>query len=712
MEFLQIRALRGPNIWSRRTCLEVFVDIEELRDTPSNEMPGLYERLTEWLPGLIEHRCGVGERGGFLLRLREGTYAAHMLEHVTIELQNLAGTPVGFGKARETRIPGVYKVAMRYREEAVVRECLVEARELLLAAIHNRPYDIAPVVARLQELVDDVCIGPSTAATVNAAEARNIPVQRQNDGGLVQFGFGVRQRRIWTAETDRTSAIGETISKDKDLTKRLLDECGIPVPHGRIVDDIEDAWEAAQEIGMPVVVKPSDGNHGRGVFIDLNDKEEIDAAYVMAEKEGSGVIVEKFIRGDEHRLLVVGNRLIAAAHGESAWVVGDGVSKITELVDVQLNSDPRRGLDERSPLNFIQYDLTTLLVLQQQGYTVDDVPENGKRVMVQRNGNVSADVTDRVHPSIAAHMVLAAKVVGLDVAGIDVVAEDISRPLEEQGGAVVEVNAGPGLPMHLNPASGKPRPVGEAILGLIFSENDDGRIPVICVTGSHGKTSVTRMIVEQLEMIGLRVGCANSDGLMLGHGPVERGDRANWASARRILMNPNVDAAIFEAGAATILHEGLGFDRCSVAVVTNIRDITPMPDDFIESPDEMFTVLRSPVDVVLATGTAVLNAQDPLVVDMAPLCAGSVIFFSTQCDHPVIIEHCAEGRKAVYVRDGQIILAEGSLELTLMPLSSLPALAGADGPFMLGNVLAAVGAGWALHMPVDAISKALESYSR
>src|SRR5512135_205212 len=376
MEFLKILPLRGPNIWTYRPALEVWVDIGALEDSPSNTIPGFYERLTAWLPTLVEHHCGVGERGGFLQRLREGTWAGHILEHVTLELQNLAGMQSGFGKARETGVRGVYKVVVRSRQEQVTRAALHAARDLILAAMQDKPYDVAAAVARLHDMVDSLCLGPSTACIVDAATDRGIPSIRLTEGNLVQLGYGARQRRIWTAETDRTGAIAEGISKDKDLSKSLLSACGVPVPEGRIVDSPADAWQAAESIGVPVVVKPIDANHGRGVSIDLMTREEIEAAFHLADKEGSEVIVERFVRGNEHRLLVVGGRLAAAARGESVSLVADGRSTIRQLIDTQVNIDPRRGPSEEFPLDLLllDEDAAARFELERQGYNGESVP--------------------------------------------------------------------------------------------------------------------------------------------------------------------------------------------------------------------------------------------------------------------------------------------------------------------------------------------------
>lgn len=710
IEFIDVVALRGPNIWTYRPVLEAWVDIGELEDYPSNTIPGFYERLTEWLPTLIEHRCSPGVRGGFLARLKEGTWPGHILEHVTLELQNLAGLRGGFGKARETSKRGVYKVVVRAWQEQVTRTALNEARDLVMAAIEDRPFDVSATVAKLRSLVDRHCLGPSTACIVDAADDRDIPYIRLFEGNLVQFGYGSAQRRIWTAETDRTSAIAEGISRDKDLTKELLSTCGVPVPEGRLVDSEEDAWDAAEDIGLPVVVKPYDGNHGRGVFTNLTTREEVVSAYRVAVDEGSGVIVERFVLGNEHRLLVVGNRMVAAAAGEPAWVTGDGKSTVTELIDSQINTDPRRGRTENHPLNFVRLDSAARLEIARQGLTEDSVPPEGQRVLVQRSGNVAFDVTDRVHPSVAATVTLAARIVGLDIAGVDLVAEDITRPLDEQRGAIVEVNAGPGLLMHLKPADGAPRPVGRAIVDHLFPEGEAGRIPIVGVTGTNGKTVVARLVARLLHLSGKRTGLACSEGLYLDRRLVQKGDRADYASGTRLLMNRNVDAAVIENDSGVILGQGLAYDRCQVCVVTNIDDGDHLGDYDINETERLFNVFRTQVDVVLPDGVAVLNARDPRVVEMAELCDGSVIFFGIDPALPAIVQHLAQDGRAVFVRDGSIMLAQGSHEERLADVAAIPLTHGGRVAFQVENVLAAVGSAWALDIPVELIRAGIETF--
>ncbi|NMQ26287.1 ATP-grasp domain-containing protein, partial [Candidatus Accumulibacter phosphatis] len=520
-------------------------------------------------------------------------------------------------------------------------------------------------------------------------------------------------RRIWTAETDRTSAIAEGISRDKDLTKSLLSSCGVPVPEGRLVDSADDACEAAEDIGYPVVVKPSDGNHARGVFTNLITRAEVESAYAAAVDEGSGVIVERFVRGSEHRLLVIGGKLVAAARGETAKVIADGESTIDQLIDSQINSDPRRGAEEEYPLDILSLSDNPVARLEvtRQGFSGDSIPPAGREVLIVRSGNHTDDITDSVHPDTAATAALAARIVGLDIAGVDLVCEDISQPLDEQRGAIVEVNAGPGLLMHLKPESGEPRPVGRAIVDQLFPNGDDGRIPVIGVSGSFGKTTVASLIARILALSGKHTGLACSDGLFLDRRCIAKDDSANWAAANRILMNRAVDAAVLENGGDTILGEGLAYDRCLIGVITNVDASTHFGRYDIETPEQVFTILRTQVDLVLPGGAAVLNAGHPMLVDIAPLCDGEVIFFATDPEQAALIEHRAQGKRAVFARHGQVVLASGKEEMSIVSLESIPLTDAGRVDFEIENVLAATAAAWALGIGPELIRTGLETFT-
>lgn len=708
----RIVTLKGPNIWTYRPVLEAWVDIGELEEFPSNKIPGFYERLSTWIPSLIEHRCSPGVRGGFLMRLKEGTWPGHILEHVTLELQNLAGLPGGFGKARETSKVGVYKVVVRAWHEQVTRAALYEARDLVMAAIEDRPFDVDTSVEKLRGLAQDLCLGPSTACIVDAADDRDIPAIRLNDGNLLQLGYGANQRRIWTAETDNTGAIAESISRDKDLTKSLLQACGVPVPVGRAVESPEDAWEAAEDLGLPVVVKPVDGNHGRGVFTDLRTKEEIEAAYAVAVEEGSGVLVEKFIRGNEHRLLIVGGKLAAASRGRAATVVGDGKHTVEELIDLQINSDPRRGRSEDHPLNIIRIDSAATIEIKKQGFSANSIVPAGKEVLIQRSGNVAFDCTDEVHPEVEAIAALAARIVGLDIAGIDLVAEDISRPLDEQDGAIVEVNAGPGLLMHLKPAEGKARHVGRNIVEHLFPPGDIGRIPVVGITGARGKTMIARLMYKLLGLNGWKTGVASSDGLMVDKRLLRRGNSANYDDARRLLLNKDVQAVVIENDAEQILTQGLAYERCEVGIVTNIEHSPNLLAHDVLDADALIKVYRTQVDVVLPSGSAVLNADDARVTELAEYSDGEVIYFSLDPSQPVIQEHLQQGKRAVITDGTSVVLATGSARTTLCRLDQVIITAGGTDREQSSNVLAAAAACWSLGLTPELIQAGLVGFER
>ena len=712
-----IISLRGPSIWTYPPALEAWIDIGEFEDFPTSKLPGFAERLKTWLPSLVEHRCSYDERGGFLRRLDEGTWIGHVLEHVSLELMTLGGLPDGFGRTRETTTRGVYKLAISNFQEDCTRLALDLGIKLILAAVEDQPFDMEDCVDQMRRKVDRKFLGPSTAAIVNAAEARGIPAIRLlDDGNLVQLGYGAAMHRIWTAETDQTSAIAETISRDKDLTKTLISSCGVPVPEGREVASAEDACEAAEDIGYPVVVKPTDGNHGRGVFIDLVNAEAVKKAYEIADKEGSGVLVERSIQGIEHRLLVVGGKLVAANRSDLITVTGDGKSTVQQLIDSQINIDPRRGTTELHPLSIIKIDTAARLELERQGLDGDSIPAKGREVLIQRNANHAFDCTDDVHPDTAAVAALAARVVGLDIAGIDLVCQDVSKPLAAQGGAIVEVNAGPSLLMHIKPGIGKPRPVGQAIVDNLFAPGATGRVPLVGVTGTHGKTAVARLVAHLLYLSGQKTGLACSDGIFLGRRQVQKTDAANWEGGRRLLLNRSIEAAVIENGAEVILGQGLPYDRCSVGIVTDIAseaedlsrwDVQPTGGEYYTTPRSIY---RTQVDVVLPSGHAVLNAADELVADFAELCDGEVILFAADPATPALAAHRAANKRSVFVADGRIVLACGQDEIRLCRLGDVPQIGKARRPEDVANVLAAAAAGWALGLTQEVIVTGLKTF--
>ena len=691
MEVTRIRALRGPNLWSRHTAIEAVVTCAE-GDASIDAIPGFEARLRARFPGVGAMRP-IGHRGPISV--------AHALQFAALALQAQAGCPVTFSRTAATGEPGVFFVVVEYSEEAVGRLAFGLAQQLCQAALEDAPFDVDAALARLRELDEDLRLGPSTGAIVQAALARGIPYRRLTEGSLVQFGWGHKQRRIQAAEIDRSSAIAESIAQDKQLTKQLLAGAGVPVPWGRPVSDLEDAWTVMQEIGGPVVVKPQDGSQGRGVAVDIETREELELAYAAAREISRDVMVERFIPGHDFRLLVVGDRLVAAARRDPPFVIGDGRSTVRELVD-RVNQDPRRGDGHATSLTRIRIDEIAFARLALQGHTPESVPALGERVVMRNNANLSTggtatDVTDDVHPEIAARAVEASRTVGLDVCGVDVVCESIARPLEEQGGGIVEVNAAPGLRMHLNPSYGRGQAVGEAIVAEMFEPGEDGRIPVVSVTGTNGKTTTVRLIAHLLAGTGRRIGMTNSDGVYIGAERIDTGDCSGPKSAASVLMHPEVEAAVFETARGGILREGLGFDRCQVAVVTNIGAGDHLGLNYIHTPEEIATVKRVIVQNVSRDGVAVLNAADPYVSQMAEVCRGSIIFFAADRNHPVMAKHRALGRRVVYLDGGAIVAARGGTEQRIA-LADVPfTRAGALG-FQVENAMAAVAAAWALEL--------------
>jgi cyanophycin synthetase len=703
MEFGRIWVLRGPNLWASCPVIEAELDLGPWAtyrlggaDSP------LRQRLASWL--------GVQES----LALETDATLADLLLVLTQELQRLSGWTAIFGHVRPTTRPGWFRVVFSYEEEALARACLQAAYRLTLAGLREEDADWDGQVAELRQLAQDVRLGPSTRCLVEAARARGIPTRRLNEGSLVQLGWGRRQKRIWTAETDDTPAIAEVIAQDKQLTRRLLQAVGVPIPDGRPVSSAEDAWAAAEEIGPPVVIKPQYGNQGRGVATNLTSREQIHKAYAAAREISTYIVVEKYVPGLDHRLLVVGGKLAAAALREPAHVVGDGQATIAELIALA-NRDPRRSDGHATALSWIKIDAIGREVLAEQGFAAESVPPAGVRVLIRRNANLSTggtatDVTDRVHPEVAAQAVDAARAVGLDVAGVDIVAEDISRPLSEQGGAAVEVNAGPGLRMHLEPSAGAPRAVGRAVIDALFPAGETGRIPIAAVTGVNGKTTTTRLLAHLLRMAGTYVGMTCTDGIYLDGRRTETRDCSGPQSARQVLLNPRVEIAVLETARGGILREGLGFDRCDVAVVTNIGKGDHLGLRGIETLDELALVKEVVVSAVAPAGHAILNAADPRVAAMAPACPGRVLFFAHDGEHPVLTRHRAAGGRAAFARAGKLILADGASEEVLLDQEELP-FAHHGIPFQVENALAAAAAACCLDLPLDTIRAGLRTFT-
>jgi cyanophycin synthetase len=703
MEVSRIRALRGPNLWSRHTAIEAIISCSE-QECSIGSIPGFEERLRARFPEL-----GPLQSAGH----EEAVPIARVLEIVTLTLQAQAGCPVAFSLTTPTVESGVYQVVVEYTEEAVGRLALEFAEHLCHAALADQPFKLADALSRLRELDEDIRLGPSTGAIVQAALARGIPYRRLTSGSMVQFGWGSHQRRIQAAETDCTSAVAESLAQDKDLTKRLLNAAGVPVPYGRPVSDAEDAWTAACDIGGPVVVKPRDGNHGRGVAVNMETREQVLAAYAASSEISSEIMVERYIPGNDFRLLVVGNNLVAAARRDPPHVFGDGAHTISELVET-LNSDPQRSEGHATLLTKIQLDDIALATLAKQNYQVDSVPPKGALVVLRNNANLSTggtatDVTDEVHPEVAARAIAAAQMIGLDICGVDVLCECVRKPLEEQNGGIVEVNAAPGLRMHLHPSYGKGQPVNEAIISTMFRDGDDGRIPVVAVSGTNGKTTTVRLTAHILGLCGHRVGMTNSDGVYVNNRRIDTGDCSGPISARNILLHPDVDAAVFETARGGILREGLAFDRCNVAVVTNLGMGDHLGLNYIKTVDDLAVVKRVVVENVAPNGVAVLNAADPVVARMASTCPGSVTFFARDVHQPIMAAHRARGQRVVYVDKDAIVAAEGGEEQRI-PLADIPLTRSGTIGFQVENAMAATAAAWGLGIDWDIIRKGLATF--
>jgi cyanophycin synthetase len=704
MEIFRIRALRGPNLWSHHTSIQAVVTCTADEETISLQ-PDFDIRLRQRFPAI-----GVLQPQGD----NQTISIAHVLERAALQLQALAGCLVTFSCTTPTIESGTYQVVVEYTQEAVGRLAIELAQQLCQAALHNLPFDLTDALQQLHDLDEEVRLGPSTGAIVDAAVARGIPFSRMTEGSMVRLGWGSKQRRIQAAEMDVTSAIAEAIAQDKQLTKKLLHAAGVPVPEGRIVSNMEDAWHAAQEIGLPVVLKPNDGNQGKGVTVNIQSRTELETAYTAATAFRDTVLVERFMPGNDYRLLVVGDALVAAARRDPPKVTGDGKHTIKELVEI-VNQDPRRGSGHATSLTKIRFDDIALACLANQGLDQHSIPENGKQVNLRHNANLSTggsatDVTDDVHPEVAARAIAAAKMVGLDICGVDIVCNSILQPLEDQGGGIVEVNAAPGLRMHTAPSFGKSRAVGEAIIANMFPKGQDGRIPIVAVTGTNGKTTTVRLISHILKTSGLRVGMTNTDGVYVNGHCIDTGDCSGPQSARNVLHHPDVDAAVLETARGGILREGLAFDRCDVAVVTNIGNGDHLGLNYITTVNELGVLKRVIVQNVAEHGTAVLNAADPIVAAMAAKTKGKVIFFATDPLHPIIAKHRAQGQGVVFQENDHLVAVKGNFRHHI-PLNQVPMTANGTIGFQVQNAMASLAAAWALGVEWPSIEQALLHFS-
>ena len=578
MKIENIQVLRGPNIWSvsRKKLIQMRLDLEEMEQRPTNTIPGFYERIEKLVPSLYNHRCSPGVPGGFFQRIKAGTWMGHVIEHIALEIQTLAGMETGFGRTRETRSPGVYNVVFTYLEEKVGVFAAEAAVKIAQALIDGNDYDLDHDIQQMREIRENTRLGPSTGSIVEEAIARDIPWIRLNGQSLVQLGYGKNQVRFRATMTEKTSSIAVDIASNKEETKRLLQEQAIPVAKGITISSTDGVDDAIRKVGFPLVFKPLDGNHGRGISINIKNKEDAVAAYEFAAKISRRVIVERYVTGYDFRVLVIDNKMVAAALRDPANVKGDGVHTIQELIDIE-NQDPRRGYGHENVLTLISVDRDTLDLLEKKGYTLETVPAHGEKVFVKSTANLSTggtsvDVTDNVHPQNVFICERISKIIGLDICGIDIMAENLTEPLTENGGVILEVNAAPGFRMHIAPSEGLARNVAGSVIDMLYPQGKSSRIPIIAVTGTNGKTTTTRLIAHIVKSTGYRVGFTTSDGIYVGNTMLLKGDTTGPVSSEFILRDPTVDFAVLETARGGILRSGLGFGFCDIGVVTNIQE--------------------------------------------------------------------------------------------------------------------------------------------
>lgn len=715
MEILDIRTMRGPNYWSvrRHKLIVMRLDLQELEELPTNKIDGFFERMDALLPSLYSHRCSEGAPGGFHHRVKEGTWMGHVIEHIALEIQTLAGMDTGFGRTRGTGEHGVYNVVFSYLEERAGRYAAKSAVRIAEALIAGEEYDLESDLQAMREIREEERLGPSTGSIVTEALKRGIPYIRLNKYSLVQLGYGKNQKRIQATVTGNTSNIGVEIACDKEDTKDLLESFEIPIPRGRIVRSEEGLKEAIDRIGYPVVTKPIGGNHGRGATINIENWEQAVHGLALAKEHSRRVIVEKFVTGLDHRLLVIDNKFVAAAKRTPACVVGDGKSTVQQLVD-KVNEDPRRGYGHENVLTQIDINAHSLELLERLNMTVDSVPEKDEVIYLKSTANLSTggtaeDVTEAVHPYNVFMAERISRIVGLDICGIDIMTTDISIPLNEGVGAVLEVNAGPGFRMHLAPTHGLPRNVAEPVVDMLYPPGEPFRVPIIAVTGTNGKTTTTRLIAHLMRTKGYHVGYTTSDGVYIRNRLLMKGDCTGPASAEFVLKDPLVDFAVLECARGGILRSGLGFHNCDMAVVTNVAgDHLGIRD--INTVEDMARVKGVVPESVLPDGYAILNADDELVYDMRRNVNCNVALFSMDEENPYIQRHCDNGGVAAIYENGFITIKKGEWKIRIHKAVNVPLTFGGKATFNILNTLPAVLAAFLRGFKVEDIRAGLETF--
>ncbi len=715
MKIDKIQALRGPNIWSvqRKKLIQMRLDLEEMEELPTNKIDGFRERIEAMFPTMIEHRCSEGTRGGFFSRIERGTWMGHVIEHIALEIQSLAGMETGFGRTRETKTPGIYNVVFSYTEENVGMFAAESAVAIAQSLINGTSYDLDADIQKMREIRERVRLGPSTGSIVEEAVARDIPWIRLGTNSLVQLGYGINQMRFQATITCKTSSIAVDIACNKEQTKKMLDAASIPVANGGICIEEEDLDGIIAKIGYPIVIKPLDGNHGKGASINVKNIEDAKAGLLYAKKYSHRVIVEKFITGYDFRVLIIDNKLVAAAKREPAHVKGNGKNTIKQLID-ETNLDPKRGYGHENVLTQIDVDRDTTDLLEKLNYTLETIPRKDEVVYLKSTANLSTggtsvDVTDMMHPENIFLCERISRVIGLDVCGVDIMAENLTQPLKENGGCILEVNAAPGFRMHLAPSEGLPRNVAAPVIDMLYPPGKPSRIPIIAITGTNGKTTTTRLLAHIVKNNGYKVGFTTSDGIYVQNHMMEKGDTTGPVSAEYILKDPTVEFAVLETARGGILRSGLGFSRCDIGIITNIQEDHLGLSD-IHTLDDLARVKATVVRSIKKDGWAILNAEDEHCLKIANELSCNIAYFSMDENNPKVKEFAKEGKIVAVYENGFITIKKGEWKIRVERATHVPLTMGGKAKFMIANVLAATLASYLQGFKIEDISLSLQTF--
>lgn len=715
MKIEKIQVLRGPNIWSitRKKLIQMRLNLEEIEHQPTNKIDGFRERIEKLIPSLYSHRCSEGTEGGFFKRVEMGTWMGHVIEHIALEIQTLAGMDVGFGRTRETKTPGTYNVVFNYIEEKAGVFAAEESVKIAQCLIEGSDYDLNFCIQSLKEIRERERLGPSTGSIVEEAASRRIPWIRLGKNSLVQLGYGINQQRFQATITGNTSSIAVDIACNKELTKKMLEDAAIPVPSGDLVVDEEGLQSVIRKIGYPLVLKPLDGNHGKGASINVKDYETAVIGLEHAQKYSRKVIVEKYITGFDFRVLVINHKMVAAARRVPAHIVGDGDLNVQQLIDKE-NQDPRRGYGHENVLTEINVDKDTNELLEKLGYTLETVPQKGEIVYLKSTANLSTggtsiDVTDMVHPENIQMAERISRIIGLDVCGIDIMAENLTQPLKESGGAILEVNAAPGFRMHLAPSEGLPRNVAAPVVDMLYPPGKEFRIPIIALTGTNGKTTTTRLLAHIVKNNGKRVGFTTSDGIYIQNTLLEKGDTTGPMSAEFILKDPTVEFAVLETARGGILRSGLGFGTCDIGVLTNIKEDHLGISD-IHNLKDLTRVKRVVLDSVKKDGWCVLNADDEYSMRLADDLRSKVALFSLDENNPHIKKFAKEGKITCVFEEGFVTIKKGEWKIRIEKVKNIPITMEGKAKFMIANVLAASLAAYVYGFEIPNIALALTTF--